>query len=412
MSKQDINRRRFLTGALVGGAATVGVLGIAQEGQPAEPKRPPAPEDPTKLQGQPSSAYGQRARFETSTRTLLSVNAPPAVSLTPLQHLHGIITPSALHYERHHAGVPDIDPAKHRLLIHGLVKKPLILTMNELKRFPSVSRLYFLECSGNGFSEWEKSTGKTVQDTHGLTSCSEWTGVRLASLLTEVGVEPRASWVLAEGADGAAMTRSIPLQKCLEDVIVAYGQNGEALRPEQGYPLRLVVPGWEGNISIKWLRRLKLVAQPYQTREETSKYTDLLPDGKARQFTFEMEAKSVITSPSGGQQLPGPGFHEIRGLAWSGRGRIIRAEVSVDDGVTWRTAELQPPVLPKCHTRFVFPWRWDGKETTLHSRCIDETGYIQPTREALVQLRGVQSIYHLNAIQSWRIAADGSVTNA
>jgi sulfane dehydrogenase subunit SoxC len=329
-----------------------------------------------------------------------------------LQHLHGIITPSALHYERHHAGVPDIDPAKHRLLIHGLVKKPLILTMNELKRFPSVSRLYFLECSGNGFSEWEKSTGKTVQDTHGLTSCSEWTGVRLASLLTEVGVEPRASWVLAEGADGAAMTRSIPLQKCLEDVIVAYGQNGEALRPEQGYPLRLVVPGWEGNISIKWLRRLKLVAQPYQTREETSKYTDLLPDGKARQFTFEMEAKSVITSPSGGQQLPGPGFHEIRGLAWSGRGRIIRAEVSVDDGVTWRTAELQPPVLPKCHTRFVFPWRWDGKETTLHSRCIDETGYIQPTREALVQLRGVQSIYHLNAIQSWRIAADGSVTNA
>lgn len=412
--KDRVNRRRFLkqTGALVGGAAAAGMLTSVQVSRAAETAQSLAPQDPMTLPGRPASPYGQRARSETSTRTLLSSPLLPVVSFTPLQELHGIITPSSLHYERHHAGVPEIDLARHRLLIHGLVKRPLILTIDELKRFPAVSRLYFLECSGNGFAEWEKPKGKSAQETHGLTSCSEWIGVPLALLLKEVEVTPPAAWVVVEGADGAAMTRSIPLQKCLDDVLVAYGQNGEALRPEQGYPLRLVAPGWEGNVSIKWLRRLKVVDKPYQTREETSKYTDLMPDGTARQFTFVMEAKSVITFPSGGQKLSGAGFYEIRGLAWSGRGRVVRVEISTDAGVTWRQAELQSPVLPKCHTRFHLSWRWDGKETTLQSRCIDETGYVQPTKEALSKIRGAHSIYHLNAVQSWRIGGDGSVVNA
>lgn len=370
------------------------------------------PGEPTKRQGRPATPYGQRSRFETVARTSYgSASLEARASLTPLQELHGIITPSALHYERHHAGVPDIDPATHRLLLHGMVKRPLLLTLEELKRFPSVSRPYFLECSGNSASG-VKPTGKSVQETHGLTSCSEWTGVPLSILLQEVGIEPQATWIIAEGADGAAMTRSIPVSKCVDDVMVAYAQNGEALRPEQGYPMRLIVPGWEGSINIKWLRRLKVVDKPYQTREETSKYTDLMPDGTARQFTFVMEVKSVITCPSGGHKLPGPGFYEIRGLAWSGRGRVERVEVSVDGGGTWDAAELQQPVLPLCHTRFRFPWIWNGEETMLQSRCIDETGYVQPTREALIRIRGVHSNYHFNAIQSWKVGADGNVSNA
>lgn len=411
--KGGVNRRRFFkqTGALVSGATAAGLLAAVQGCPAAEMTQLPVPYDPTKLPGRPASPYGQRARSESMARTLLSSSVFPVVSFTPLQELHGILTPSSLHYERHHAGVPEIDATKHRLLVHGLVKRPVILTMDELKRFPAISRLYFLECSGNGFTEWEKPKGKGVQETHGLTSCSEWVGVPLALLLKEVEVTSSASWILAEGADGAAMTRSIPLQKCLDDVLVAYGQNGEALRPEQGYPLRLVVPGWEGNVSIKWLRRLKVVDKPYQTREETSKYTDLMPGGTARQFTFVMEAKSVITFPSGGQTLSGPGFYEIRGLAWSGRGRVARVEVSIDAGVTWRQAELQSPILSRCHTRFHFPWRWDGREAIVLSRCIDETGYRQPAREDLTKIRGVQSIYHFNAIQSWRVREDGRVVN-
>lgn len=410
MNSTRFNRRRFLqkTGIVVGGAAA-GTLATTPQSPTAAP---PVPDDPTKLQGQPPIAYGQRAHFETAVRTVYPATGSPTVaSFTPLQDLHGIITPSALHYERHHAGIPDIDPAKHRLLIHGMVKKPLILTMEELKRFPSVSRLHFVECSGNGFTEWTKPKEQRVQEAHGLTSCSEWTGVLLSVLLREVAVESHATWIVAEGADGAAMTRSIPLEKCMDDVIVAYGQNGEALQPAQGYPLRLLVPGWEGSINVKWVRRLKVVDTPHQTREETSKYTDLMPDGTARQFTFAMEAKSVITFPSGGRRLAGPGFHEIRGLAWSGRGRVQQVGVSTDNGLSWREAELQPPVLSKCHARFRLPWRWDGKETTVQSRCVDETGAVQPTREALLKLRGSQSIYHYNAIQRWRVAADGSVTN-
>jgi sulfane dehydrogenase subunit SoxC len=264
-------------------------------------------------------------------------------------------------------------------------------------------------------TEWSKPTMRTVQFTHGLTSTSEWTGVALATILKEAGVAHGAKWLLAEGGDAAAMTRSIPLDKAMRDCFLAYGQNGEALRPEQGYPLRLMVPGYEGNINIKWLRRLEVSDTPFMTREETSKYTDLLPDGKAVQFSLAMEAKSVITSPSGEMVLDAPGFHEITGLAWSGRGSIRRVDVSTDGGRTWRAASLQGPVLPICHTRFRFPWTWDGREAILQSRCVDDTGYVQPTLGQLIAVRGLNgplgSIYHLNAIQSWLVANDGKVSN-
>jgi sulfane dehydrogenase subunit SoxC len=251
-----------------------------------------------------------------------------------------------------------------------------------------------------------------VQATHGMTSCSEWTGVKLALLLEEVGVQPGASWILAEGADPAKMTRSIPLAKAMDDALLAYAQNGEPLRPEQGFPLRLFLPGWEGNANVKWLRRLKVVDQPYMTREETSKYTDLMPDGRARQFTLVMDAKSVITHPSGGQRLAGAGFHEISGIAWSGRGRVTRVDVSTNGGMTWKEAALQEPVLPRAHTRFRLPWEWDGTEATVASRVTDETGYVQPTRDELVPLRGVNSYYHNNMIQAWKVKADGTVEYA
>ena len=286
-----------------------------------------------------------------------------------------------------------------------------MFTVDELKRLPSVSRILFLECSGNSQSEWKGAANASVQRTHGLTSCSEWTGVSVAMLLRECGVQPSASWMLAEGADAPKLARSIPIAKAMQDVLVAYGQNGEALRPEQCYPLRLFVPGWEGNVNVKWLRRIKLLDRPAMTREETSKYTDLLADGTARQFTFDMEAKSVITQPSGGHALPAAGVYELSGLAWSGRGKITRVEVTVDGGRAWNDAVLQEPVLPLAHTRFRWLWRWDGKEALLQSRCTDETRYVQPTRAELVAVRGLNSNYHNNAIQSWKVAVDGSVTN-
>ncbi len=369
-------------------------------------------QDAARTLGRGVSAYGARSRFETAIRLLRDSRHPEASSSrTPLQDLHGTITPSALHFERHHAGVPDIDPSTHRLLIHGLVERPVEFPLDDLKRLPTVSRIYSLECSGNSRTLWGEAGATTAQSTHGMTSCSEWVGIPLSLLLQEVGVRPEATWLVAEGADASRLNRSLPLTKALDNTLVAFGQNGEALRPAQGYPLRLFVPGWEGNISVKWLRRIELVDQPYMTREETSKYTDLLPDGKARQFTFVMEAKSVITYPSGGQQLSSVGSHQIEGIAWSGRGRVDRVEVSTNGGKDWHRAELQSPILPLAHTRFRFNWAWDGGETVLQSRCIDETGYTQPTRDALIAKRGLQSSYHNNAIQSWKVAADGTVEN-
>ena len=400
--KDPPTRRAFLVGA----ASLLGLSAAHVLLNPRSVNAQDVPDDPMRVPGSHASAYGSRSRFEQTQRL-----AKAQRSRTPLQDLHGIITPSALHFERHHNGVPLIDPSRHRLLVHGLVKRPLLFTLEELKRFPATSRIMFIECSGNSGKEWKGPNGKTVQETHGLTSTSEWTGVRLAMVLEEAGIKPQATWMLAEGSDAAAMTRSVPLDRVMEEALLCYAQNGEPLRPEQGYPLRLLLPGWEGNTCIKWLRRLKLVSAPVMTREETSKYTDLMPDGTARQFTFDMEAKSVITSPSGGQRLPAPGFVEIRGLAWSGRGRIEQVEVSVDGGKTWRKAELQDPVLPKCHTRFRIDWWWNGEAAVLQSRCTDETGYRQPTLQALVAVRGTNSYYHNNAIQSWHIDRTGLVRN-
>ncbi len=410
MKARRSNRRDFLrSGAGVGAALAAGA-GSALAGAPQSEQIAdrPAPDDPTKVQGVLSRPYGERSRFETALR---KPTPDGHASLAPLQDIEGIITPSALHFERHHAGVPDIDPSRHRLLIHGMVDRETVFTVDDLKRFPAVSRIYFLECSGNGFREIRPNRKSTVQDGHGLTSCAEWTGVPLSLLLKEVGVQQGASWLVAEGSDAAKMTRSVPLTKAMDDVLIAYGQNGGALRPEQGYPVRMFVPGWEGNISIKWLRRIKVVNEPYMTREETSKYTDIMPDGKARQFTFVMDPKSLITFPSGGQKLSGPGFYEISGLAWSGRGVITKVEVSTDGGHTWQDAAMQTPVLPIAHTRFRFPWKWDGKEVVLQSRCTDEHGDLQPTRAELIEARGDHWSYHYDAIQSWKISADGSVEN-
>jgi sulfane dehydrogenase subunit SoxC len=358
-----------------------------------------------KLYGVPSSFEGQVIR-----------NVPPnlpqyisASSRTPLQDLDGIITPNGLFYERHHGGVPVIDPARHRLMLHGLVASPLVFSVDELRRFPSVSKVYFLECSGN--PSYKKPYGKTASDVMGLVSCAEWTGVPLKTLLNEAGLSPSARWIVAEGADAAAMTRSIPIEKCLDDALVVYSQNGERLRPEQGYPIRLFLPGFEGNMSVKWLRRLKAVEAPVHSREETAKYTDLLPDGKARQFSFVMEAKSIITAPSGGQRIDGAGFVEIRGIAWSGHGKVQRVDVSVDGGRNWRAATLQEPVLSRALTRFRLPWQWDGKPTVIQSRATDETGYVQPAFDELLATRGDNSFYHNNAMQPWRVAASGEVSN-
>lgn len=399
---RELSRRALLRQAVT----VVGLTAAQAILSPLRAEELSVPTDPTMIPGTPLRVYGQRSPFVKSERVARSWWS----SLTPLQDLDGMVTPASLHFERHHNGVPAIDPLRHKLLVHGLVDRPLILSMDELKRFPSVSRLVFIECSGNSAPEWRAPTGQTAQQTHGLTSTSEWTGVRLDTILKEVGVKPEAIWMLAEGSDAAAMTRSLPLADIMEDALLCYAQNGEALRPEQGYPLRLVIPGWEGNTCIKWLRRLEMGTAPFMTREETSQYTDLLPDGSARQFTMVMEAKSVITTPSGGQKVS-PGFVEVRGLAWSGRGSVTKVEVSTDGGGSWEQAQLQEPVLPKCHSRFRFSWRWNGKEAILQSRCIDETGYVQPSRSALVAVRGVKSVYHNNAIQSWKISEEGQVTN-
>ena len=396
---EHANRRSFL-----GLAATLGLWSACSPNGDA-----PTAEAPSRL-GAPVSAYGNRSRFETAARASRAVKNPEvSSSRTPLAGLHGIITPSALHFERHHSGVPDIDPAEHRLAVHGMVDRPMFFSMDDLRRLPSVSRVYFVECSGNSGGEWGAKRSPDVQSSHGLASCSEWTGVPLRTVLEEAGLQPQAKWLLAEGGDACRMSRSVPIEKALDDALLAYGQNGEAIRPAQGYQLRLVLPGWEGNANVKWLRRILVGDQPFMTKDETSKYTELMPDGKAWQFTWLMDAKSVITEPSGGNILPGPGFYEIRGLAWSGRGAIENVEVSTDGGENWQVAELQEPRLPKAFTRFRLPWNWEGNEVTLISRCQDDTGYLQPSVEDLIAERGLSSIYHNNGRKGWAVAPDGVV---
>jgi sulfane dehydrogenase subunit SoxC len=362
------------------------------------------------------SGYGFPARYEDKVQRTAISSQPgttgSGASRTPLEQLNGVITPSGLHFERHHSGVPDIDPGAHRLLIHGLVKLPLVFTMDALLRYPMVTRIQFIECSGNSRPNLNPTPpAASCGAIHGLISCSEWTGVPLAILLAEAGVDRGAQWLLAEGADAAAMSRSIPVAKAMDDALLALYQNGEHLRPENGYPVRLFLPGYEGNMSVKWLRRIKVTATPTMTKDETSRYTDLLPSGKSLMFTYPMEVKSVITAPSPGLTMKGPGLYEISGLAWSGMGKITRVEVSADGGRTWGEAALAEPVLSKAMTRFRMAWRWDGGPAVLKSRASDETGESQPTRDQLVGDKGTQFLYHYNAIQAWSVASSGELKN-
>ena len=408
------SRRGFLKRAVAGGAALAGAGRAAAQG---EANLPPNVPEWTRTLGAPvlASPYGVPSRHESAVRRRespgLTRTPHSSVAFTPLQSLFGIITPSGVHFERHHAGMPDVDPHQHRLIVHGMVREPRIYAMEDILRFPSVSRVHFIECGANTGMEWANVAVPTVQYSHGMIGCSEWTGVLLSTLLGEAGVDPKAKFVLAEGADGAALTRTIPIAMALDDVMVCYGQNGEMLRPEQGYPLRLLVPGVQGVSSIKWLRRLKLGDTPWNTREESLHYVDLMPGGKHRQYTWIQETKSVITSPSGGQVILDKGYHEITGLAWSGRGKVRRVDVSTDGGRNWRTARLQEPVHTKALTRFRLDWQWDGGPALLQSRAIDDTGYVQPTIRQLREVRGSRSIYHNNAIQTWRVDTTGEVSN-
>ena len=390
--QDGLTRRTLLTSTLGAAALSLRATGAAAQDAPAT--------DTTSHPGRPPNQLGVRSPAEQPKRI-----PSPTSSRPPLQDLHGTITPADLHYERHHAGVPVVDPRTYRLLVHGMVERALTFTLDDLKRFPATTRTCFLECSGN-FGPSGADT--TPQQLCGLTSQSEWTGVMLSTLFREAGARPQATWFLAEGQDAAVLSRSIPIRDAIGEAMLVYAQNGEALRPEQGYPVRLLLPGWEGNANVKWLRRLELADQPFMTREETSKYTDPLADGTARQFSFVMDARSVITSPSAPQSVSA-GWTEIRGIAWSGRGLIRRVEVSTDAGRTWKEAVLQQPVLPKAHTRFRFLWQWDGRPTEILSRAIDETGYTQPERDALNKARGRRTRYHLNPVTGWTIGADGRV---
>ncbi|MFT5443184.1 MAG: sulfane dehydrogenase subunit SoxC [Myxococcota bacterium] len=409
-TKPEWTRRRLLAALAAGAGASVSGVALAQDRKSAAADIDATPTsnstervDPTRTQGAGPSALGARSPFETPMRS----PGYGVISGTPLQDLHGTITPADLHFERHHAGIPQIDPGQHELLLHGLVSTPLRFTLADLLRFPAETQTCFLECSGNLRTTAGEST--TPQDLCGLTSQSEWTGVRVSTLLQEAGVRPSAKWLLAEGRDAARLGRSIPIEKMMGDAMVAYAQNGEALRPAQGYPMRLLLPGWEGNTNVKWLRRIDVSDRPFMTREETSKYTEPIRGGHARQFSFTMDARSVITTPSYPAHLE-PGWHEIRGLAWSGRGKIAQVDVSVDGGRNWRVAKLAGPVRPMSHTRFTLPYNWTGGGAELSSRATDETGYVQPTRRTLIDARGPGSVpYHLNPIVSWIVEKDGRV---
>ena len=413
---KKLNRRKLLIGA-----SSIGAISLASKNllsQEANPENLP-PNLPEWTQylgdGVDVNPYGMPSEFEGHVirRNVewLTASAESSVNFTPLQDLEGIVTPNGLCFERHHGGVSVINPQDFRLMINGLVDREMIFTLDDLKRFPQTNKFYFLECAANGGMEWKGSQLNGCQYTFGMVHNVQYTGVKLSDLLLETGLKEKAKWVLAEGSDSSGMTRSIPIEKILDDCIIAWAMNGEALRPEQGYPARLVVPGWEGNMWVKWIRRLEFGDKPYMTREETSKYTDLLTSGKARMFTWVMDAKSVITSPSPEKPILSKGLHQLRGLAWSGRGKIKRVDVSIDGGKNWKTAQLHSPVLSKSLTRFTLPFEWNGEELLLQSRAIDETNYVQPTIGELQKIRGVNSIYHNNSIATWLVSKNGKVDN-
>jgi len=402
-----LDRRLFLQG---GAGTALALSGISSSAADGEELRV---EPWMKLPGSPFVGYGQPSRFEDKV-VRVAANPPNApgtgAARTPLHRLNGTITPNGLHFERSHSGIPDIDPDAHRFLIHGLIKRPLVFTLETLSRYPVESRIAFIECGGNGNQLYQKDAAPlNVQALHGLVSCAEWTGVPLSILLDEAGVDPAAKWILAEGADAAGMSRSVPLAKAMDDALIALYQNGERIRPSNGYPMRLLLPGYEGNMQVKWLRRIKVTEGPTMTKDETSKYTMLLLDGKSLQFVFPIEAKSVITQPSPGLVMNGPGLYEISGIAWSGYGRIAKVEVSADGGKTWAPGALQQPVLSMALTRFRVPWQWTGVPAILQSRATDETGYVQPTRAELIAKRGAKAFYHFNGVTSWGVSEIGEV---
>lgn len=422
-SEAKDGRRHFIRSAFAAAVAGLAVPAASAQSNPVpaeggDPNILNLPAHTTGLgQGVVTDGYGKPSQYEVNVQRRqspgLTQTTQASVSFAPLQSLFGIITPSGLHFERHHQGWWDVDPSKHRFMINGLVKTPMVLTMDEIMRLPSVSRFHFIECGANTAVEWGNVAVPTVQYTHGMISCSEFTGVPLITLLELAGVDlKKARFVLAEGADGSSMTRTIPMSLITSgEVIVAYGQNGEMLRPENGYPLRLVVPGVQGVSWVKYLRRVEVGDMPWAAKDEAIHYIDLMPDGTHRQYTSIQECKSVVTTPSGGQVLLDKGFYNITGLAWSGRGKIRRVDVSVDGGRNWRTARLQTPVLSKALTRFNLDWVWDGKPAIIQSRAQDETGYVQPTYRQLRAVRGTRSIYHNNAIQSWLVQESGEVKN-
>ena len=415
---QSQGRRRFLhKGAAMAGTALAGGAVGASVAQAA----PLEIAESSKTMGRPIPAteYGMPSKFEkhyVRLRSNVFVNRQNQSdwSMTPLQYQQGILTPNGVIFERHHNGTPDLDPDKHRLVIHGMVKQPLVFTMSDLMRYSAVTRFHFMECSGNGLTDWTKPASTTVQQSHGLLSCAQWVGIPISTLLDEAGLAPGAKWIAFEGADGSGHTRSIPVEKAMSDGMLVYAMNGEMLRPENGYPLRAFFPGWEGNTCVKWLRRIKVGDEPWHFRSETARYTDPMPDGRWRQFSMEMDAKSVITAPSGGQKLAGTGTHEIRGFAWSGRGKIAKVDVSTDGGKNWREAVLDDPVLDKCLTCFRLPWNWNGGPAVLQSRAMDSTGYVQPSIQEIGGHRGIHPylfVQHHNGIQSWAVTEKGEVSN-
>jgi sulfane dehydrogenase subunit SoxC len=409
-------RRDFMLNGLklTAGTALATAVGKVVAGQENLPPNVPTWQK-SLGRGVVSVPYGQPSKHEANLirRTVewLTADKIASISMSPLHKMKGIITPSGLHFERYHGGVPEVNPDDHRIMINGMVERPLLLTMDELMSFPSESHIHFLECPANGGMEWRGAQMEALQFTHGMLSGSEWTGVKLSTILQEAGIKPGAKWVLAEGADAAGMTRSIPLDKALDDTLVVFAQNGEMLRPEQGYPVRLFTPGWEGNTSVKWLRRLEVGDMPWAQREETSKYTDLLADGKARKHSFVQEVNSVITSPCPENPIKRKGLLQLEGLAWSGHGKVKRVDVSLDGGVSWQTAKLKGLVLSKSLTRFGMEINWQGEPLLLQSRAVDETGYVQPTLSQLREVRGTNSIYHKNSIHTWQVQTDGAVNN-
>jgi sulfane dehydrogenase subunit SoxC len=420
--RRDFIRRAFAGAAAAGAAPLVMAQANPVPAEGGDPNILNLPEHTVGLgQGVATDGYGKPSKYEGNVQRRqspgLTQTTQASVSFAPLQSLFGIVTPSGLHFERHHQGWWDIDPSKHRLMLNGsdpaLMKTPKVFTVDELMRLPSVSRFHFIECGANTAVEWGNVAVPTVQYTHGMVSCSEFTGVPLKILFDLCGVDYRkARYVLGEGADGSSMTRTIPMELVESgEVFVAYGQNGEMLRPENGYPLRLVVPGIQGVSWVKYLRRIEVGDQPYGAKDEAIHYMDLMPSGLHRQYTNIQECKSVVTTPSGGQVLLDKGFYNITGLAWSGKGRIRKVDVSVDGGRNWRPARLEGPVQHKALTRFNLDWVWDGKPALIQSRATDDTGYVQPTYKQLRAVRGTRSIYHNNAVQTWLVQESGEVKN-